>query len=237
MPRRYDSKDAKRRILAVCVRLFLEKGYTATRMVDIIREADVSTSTFQNIFHTKDGVLYELMQDMFTGQFTAAERVALGGASPVMVYAAETAIQLAMVEINLNLREAYMEAYTNRETAEFINRQTANRLLMIFGRYLPGYSESDFYELEIGSAGLMRAYMGRSCDMYFTLERKIERFLFMSLAAYRVPQDEISAAIAYVKALDIRKVAQEVLENLFASLAMHYPLGTKNPTPTDNSTT
>ena len=28
MPRRYDSADAKRRILTACVRFFLEKGYT-----------------------------------------------------------------------------------------------------------------------------------------------------------------------------------------------------------------
>ena len=30
MARRYDSKEAKRRILTACVRLFLEKGYTNT---------------------------------------------------------------------------------------------------------------------------------------------------------------------------------------------------------------
>lgn len=235
MPRRYDSQDAKRRILAVCVRLFLEKGYTATRMVDIIREADVSTSTFQNIFHTKDGVLFELMQDMFSGQFSTAERLAIGGASPVVVYAVETAIQLTMTEMNPNIREVYMEAYTNRETVEFINRQTANRLHMIFGRYLPNYSVSDFYEMDIGSAGLMSAYMARSCDLYFTLEHKIERFLFMSLAAYRVPPDEINATIAYVKSLDIRKVAQEVLQNLFTSLAMHYPLESKTSSAPDET--
>ena len=33
MARRYDSKEAKRRILTACVRLFLEKGYTNTKAV------------------------------------------------------------------------------------------------------------------------------------------------------------------------------------------------------------
>jgi len=31
-------------------------------MLDIIKEADVSAGTFQNIFHTKDGVLLELVK-------------------------------------------------------------------------------------------------------------------------------------------------------------------------------
>ena len=60
MPRRYDSADAKRRILTACVRFFLEKGYTRTTVAEIVKEADVSISTFQNVFRTKDGVLVEL---------------------------------------------------------------------------------------------------------------------------------------------------------------------------------
>ena len=37
--RRYDSQDARRRVLAACARLFLDRGYTRTRMADILREA------------------------------------------------------------------------------------------------------------------------------------------------------------------------------------------------------
>ena len=57
MARRYNSEEAKKRILAACARLFLEKGYTNTRVAEVLKAADVSASTFQNIFRTKDGVL------------------------------------------------------------------------------------------------------------------------------------------------------------------------------------
>ena len=53
------SLEAKKRILSACVRLFLEKGYRGTTVAEIVREAHVSVSTFQNIFHAKDGVLIE----------------------------------------------------------------------------------------------------------------------------------------------------------------------------------
>ena len=56
------SLPAKKRILTVCVRLFLEKGYKRSTLAEIIEKADVSYSTFQNIFRAKDGVLTELVE-------------------------------------------------------------------------------------------------------------------------------------------------------------------------------
>ena len=56
------SLPAKKRILTVCVRLFLEKGYRRTTLAEIIEKAEVSYSTFQNIFRAKDGVLTELTE-------------------------------------------------------------------------------------------------------------------------------------------------------------------------------
>lgn len=76
MARRYDSKEAKRRILTACVRLFLEKGYTNTKVAEILKEADVSAGSFQNIFRTKDGVLTELIGMMFSRQFGAVRPLA-----------------------------------------------------------------------------------------------------------------------------------------------------------------
>lgn len=61
--------ETKKRILSVCVRLFLEQGYKNTTVRQIVNEADTSISAFQNIFHSKDGVLLDLVGSMFGGQF------------------------------------------------------------------------------------------------------------------------------------------------------------------------
>lgn len=42
---------------------------------------------------------------------------------------------------------------------DYIQRATAKELYRIFGPYQPELMEQDFYELEFGSAGLMRGYM------------------------------------------------------------------------------
>lgn len=216
------SLAAKKRILTACVRLFLEKGYKGTTIAEILREADVSASTFQNIFHAKDGILVELVEFMFSNQFRMARQMAGETLPPVYVYAAETAIQMTLTELNENLREIYLEAYTQPETVEYIHQNTSTELYRIFSPYLPGYTESDFYELEIGSAGIMRGYMARKCDKYFTLERKLRRFLVMSLSAYKVPEEEQERVLAFVAGLDVRKRAEQVMHQLFAALAMRF---------------
>ena len=129
------SLPAKRRILTVCVKLFLEQGYKKTTVAQIVQGAEVSNSSFQNIFRAKDGVLTELVTFMFSGQFGAARSVVGGKLPPVFVYAAETAIQLTLTELNENLREIYIEAYTQQEASGYIFRETAKELYAIFGPY------------------------------------------------------------------------------------------------------
>ena len=215
MARRYDSKEAKRRILTACVRLFLEKGYTNTKVAEILKEADVSAGSFQNIFRTKDGVLTELIGMMFSRQFGAVRPLAANAPSPVYLYAVETALQLALSELSENLRDIYVEAYTFPATAE---------LQAAFSAYLPGCAECDFYEMELGTAGMMRGYMARRCDPYFTLERKIRRFLSMSLSALQVPAQEREQVIAFVAEIDMLAEARKVVDAVLASLSVQFDL-------------
>ena len=64
--------------------------------------------------------------------------------------------------------------------------------------------------------------MMRKCDVYFTLNKKIERFLSMSLKCYNVPNEEIQKIIQYVNTVDINKMANYVLERLFSNLEMTF---------------
>ena len=216
------SLPAKKRILTVCVKLFLEKGYKKTTLAEIIDKAGVSYSSFQNIFRAKDGVLTELVEFMFSNQFAMARGASGGRLPPVCVYAVETAIQLTLTELNENLREIYIEAYSQREAYEYILRETAKELYQIFGPYQPELTQRDFYEMDIGSSSVMRGYMAHPCDETLTLEKKIRLFLTMTLSVYRVPADERERALRFVEGLDIRAISEQVMQQLFKALAMHY---------------
>lgn len=216
------SLPAKKRILTVCVKLFLEQGYKKTTVAEIVQKANVSNSSFQNIFRAKDGVLTELVEFMFSNQFGAAKKVAGAQLPPVYIYAVETAIQMTLTELNENLRDIYIEAYSHEEASEYIFRETTKELYQIFRSYQPRLTEQDFYALEIGSAGIMRGYMAHPCDDVLTLEKKLVCFLSMSLRAYKVPEEEIQRVLAFLRTLDLRAVAQQVMHQLFNALAMRF---------------
>ncbi len=222
------SMPAKKRILQVCVKLFLEKGYKKTTMAEILEKAEVSNSSFQNIFRAKDGVLIELTEFMFSNQFATARNLTQN-LPPVCVYAAETAVQITMTELNENLREIYTEAYTQAETLDFISHQMAKELMSIFGSYLPGRTEEDFYQMEIVSGGMMRAVVAHPCDEAYTLEKKLKYFLSMSLRGFCVPEEEIRQALDYVLGIDMRALAEQVIQHLFNVLAMHYEFKFSEP--------
>ena len=219
---RRDSSETKRKILTVCVRLFLEQGYKNTTVSQIVDEAGVARGSYLNLFPTKDRILLELTETMFGGQFGVARSIADSKLPPVYAYAVETAIQLTLTELNENLREIYIEAYSLPETSEYIYLHTTAELKQIFGANFPDYSDSDFYEMEIGTAGLMRNYMARKCDIHFPLERKLSRFLTAAMRVYRVPEDELEQTVRFVERLDIRSIAERVMHTLFQTLAMHY---------------
>ena len=189
---------------------------------ELLKAADVSASSFQNIFRSKDGVLTEFVAIMFGGQFGVARSIADSKLPPVYAYAVETAIQLTLTELNENLREIYIEAYSLPDTSEYIYLHTTAELKQIFGENFPDDTESDFYEMEIGTAGLMRSYMARKCDIHFPLERKLSRFLTAAMRVYRVPEAEQAKVLAFIQSLDIKAIATEVMYKLFAMLEMKY---------------
>ena len=80
------------------------------------------------------------------------------------------------------------------------------------------------YEMELGTAGMMRGYMARRCDPYFTLERKIRRYLSMSLSALQVPAQEREQVIAFVAEIDMLAEARKVVDAVLASLSVQFDL-------------
>ena len=219
---RKDGAKTRKKILSVCVRLFLQQGYKETTVTQIVREAGITRGSYQNQFPTKDAVLMELVKTMFSSQFDMARSIAGDDLPPVYTYAVETSIQLALTELNENLRELYIESYTHPDTAEYIYLQTTSELKNIFAPYLPDHSESDFYDMEIGTSGLMRSYMAKRCDIHFPLQRKLECFLTAAMRVYRVPEEDQEKVLAFIAVLDIEAVTSEIVQKVFAMLEMKF---------------
>lgn len=200
----------QQKVLRAAVALFLEKGYTRTTTGEIAKAAGIGQSSFFHVFPSKEALLLELVKRMFSGQFALAGQHS-GEQDPVLLYAVETALQLHIAELTEPLRELYVTGYSLPSTSAYIYRSTAERLQGIFGEYLPHAQAKDFYEMEIASAGMMRSFMAVPCDVYFTVERKIARFLECALKLYNVPVERRREVTAAVLQLDLHAMAAGII--------------------------
>ena len=201
----------QQKVLRSAVALFLEKGYTRTTTGEIATAAGIGQSSFFHVFPSKEALLLELVKRMFGGQFDLAGQHS-GTDDPVFLYAVETALQLHIAELTEPLRELYVMAYSLPTTADFLYHSTAKRLQAIFAAYLPDAEPKDFYEMEIASAGIMRGFMSIPCDLYFTPDAKITRFLDCTLRIYNVPAEKRAAATAAVLQMDLHTMAADIIQ-------------------------
>ena len=212
--KRYQRMEQTRaQVLRYAVALFLEQGYQETTLDQIAERIDRTKGAVLRAYPDKESILYALVTHMFRVQFSTARSLLGEKADPLLVYCVETAMQLHICELGEPLRDLYTSAYTLPTTSDFIYRSTAQELRLIFGKYLPDAAESDFYELDLVSGGVMRGLMARKCDMYFTIEKKITLFLQCALKIYDVPAQEREAVIPQVLAMDLAAMARSTVEN------------------------
>ena len=103
-------------------------------------------------------------------------------------------------------------AYSLPSIAAYLYKSTTKRLHVIFGPYLPEAQPKDFYEMEIASASIMRGFMSVPCDVYFTMEAKVSRFLDCSLKLYDVPKEKRAAITAAVLQMDLHTMALGIIQ-------------------------
>ena len=208
----------RKKLLRAAVKLFLEKGYEGATAKEIADLSGVSTGAPFLPFGGKEGVLLALVKLMFNRQFDTADETAAPFRDPLLVYGVETSIQMNIVELSEPLRELYVTAYTLPSTSKFIYGQMDKRLERTFASYLPQLERKDFYELEIASAGITRSFMVEPCDRYFTMERKLQRYLSCCFKIFEVPPEQYHHIIDQVLAMDLKTISARVIEDTIRNI-------------------
>ena len=206
------TEETRAQVLREAVMLFLEQGYRETTLEQIAACTGRTKSAVLRAYPDKEAILYALVTHMYGAQFSGARSMLGENADPLMVYGVETALQLHVCELSESLWDLYIAAYTLPSTMEYIYRSTAQELQRIFSKYLPDAAQSDFYELDLVSAGVMRGLMARKCDMYFTIDKKVALFLRCAMKVYDVPVEEREAVISRVLAMDLAAMARSTVE-------------------------
>lgn len=205
----------RNKMLLAAIQLFLDQGYEKTTTAQIARAAGMLPTSFFAAFENKEALLLTLTQIMFENQFAKARTFAKD-MEPLMVYCLETSLQIYITELSEPLREIYVMAYTLPSTTEYILKSTTVQIKAIFSPFMPDAEDKDFYEMDIASGSIMRGFMARKCDMYFTVQKKISRFLECCLKLYDVPKEKRASLIEAVLAFDLHSVAKRLIDEIIA---------------------
>lgn len=202
----------QQKMLRSAVMLFMEKGYEGATTAEIARNAGMTPSSFFRAYSSKEALLLELVKWIFVSQYDLAQQISKSE-DFMLVCAVEGALELYTAEMNEQLREMYVTAYSLPSTSMYIYRVMSERLYQVFRSFQPEAKAKDFYEMEIASASMIRGYMAVPCDMYFTIEDKITRFLDCALKLYNVGKEERRRIIDMTLSMNLQKVAEDIVHS------------------------
>ena len=203
-------------ILHSATKLFLEKGYSNTRVRDISNDSGVTYNEIFRMYEDKDTLLSHLINLVIAHQFEFSENYLKNITDDKLyLYVFESTLQLYIAESMEHIREMYAVSYSLPNTSHKIYEYITEKIENVFKDYLPHYETKDFYELEIACAGNMRGFIINPCNMYFTMDRKVRRFIKTTLKIYEVPKDKIEETIKFVESFDMKKLAKKVIDTLY----------------------
>ncbi|MBE5732024.1 MAG: TetR/AcrR family transcriptional regulator [Clostridiales bacterium] len=206
---------AKAKLLQSAIKLFLEKGYLSTKITDITGLAKVDSNAVARVFGDKETLVSELVSHVLSTQFEMASELVNGKSEdPLFLYITETVLQLYMSESSEHMREMYNMSYTFESSKTIIYETITGKLEKILKDYLPAYDSKDFYELEIASGGIMRSFITVPCDRYFTMKRKVDKYLEYILLLFRVPSDKAEQIKEFVLQFDYESLVDQVVQRI-----------------------
>lgn len=211
---RRNGQITRSKMMRAAVTLFLESGYQKTTIAQISNLAEMTTSAFFRAFPDKETILFSLTSYVFDYQFEQVELLLGEEGDPLLLYGVEIALQLYITEQSEALRDVYVMAHSLSTTSELIYKKMTNWLMHIFAKTMPAATGVDFYELEIASGSILRGYMAKPCDLYFTMERKLRRCLSITFKLYDVPLEIRESIISQVLAMDLYQFAENLIKEV-----------------------
>lgn len=216
-----ETAELHRKILTAATALFIQKGFERTTFVDIAKLSDVPKSKILYEFASKEEILSLLVTKFLDGVTKASDTVSKKLTDDkIQIFMANEVLQIYMAEMSDDMRNLYLAGYSMPKTSEEVLKRRTEILYREFGNMLPYLELKDFYELEIASMGIMRAYMSVPCSMYFTLEAKTDRLISTILKIYNIDNKRIEETKEFMKKIDFEAVAKKTVEDVFEELGI-----------------
>ena len=212
--------DRKKHVLLTAKELFIDKGFQATSIQDILEAAQISKGTFYNYFSSKNECLMAILRDAYYTSYLSRNELAIGKdlADPILL-SEQIEIRLTMNrEQNLlSLFETIVHS-PDDELRQFVKQMhfreltwIAKRLVDVYGKEVKPYS----YDC----ASLIFGFIQHSLNIWKSSSK--EHIDTMKLVEFVMQRMEV--VIPDIIKRDAHFLSQDLLEDMLTG-AEFYPM-------------
>ncbi|MGG0670974.1 TetR/AcrR family transcriptional regulator [Lederbergia citrisecunda] len=135
--------DRKRQVMLIAKKLFIEKGFTATSVQDILEEAKISKGTFYNYFTSKNECLMAILEDAHNESVIRRRELLVGRDKKDKDILAGQILVRMQVNRELNLLPIYEAVFysNDEELRNFVKAYHISELKWIARRLVDVYGE------------------------------------------------------------------------------------------------
>ena len=216
-----ETAEIHKKVLTAATALFIQKGFEKTTIMDISKLSEIPKSKLLYEMKSKEDILVHLVAKFLDGVTEASDSVSTKLTDDkLLIFMANEVLQIYMAEMSEDMRNLYLAAYSMPKTSEAVLRRRSEMLFEKFGYMFPSFALKDYYELEIATMGIMRAYMSVPCDIYFTIEAKVDRLISTMLKIYDVDKQTIDEVKEFIKKIDFESVSKNTVDAVFEEFSI-----------------
>ena len=216
-----ETAEIHKKVLTAATALFIQKGFEKTTIMEISKLSEVPKSKILYEMNSKEEILVHLVAEFLDGVTEASDAVSTKLTDDkLLIFMANEVLQIYMAEMSEDMRNLYLAAYSMPKTSEAVLRRRSEMLFDKFGYMFPTFALKDYYELEIATMGIMRAYMSVPCDIYFTIEAKVDRLISTLLKIYDVDKQTIDEVKEFIKKIDFESVSINTVDAVFEEFSI-----------------
>lgn len=153
--------DRKRQVMLIAKKLFIDKGFTATSIQDILEEAKISKGTFYNYFTSKNECLMAILEDAHNESVIRRRELLAGRNKDDKGILAEQILVRMQVNRELNLLPIYEAVFysNDEELRDFVKTYHVNELKWFTSRLIDVYgkeAEPHAFDCSVMTLGMIQ---------------------------------------------------------------------------------
>lgn len=154
--RREKSQQIRNNILDVSRKLFIQQGYSATTIRQILTETGITTGTLYHFFRDKEDILVALASSHLDDASNLVKSLLPDDQDPVLFYAVEILLMLMAVEKNETIAELYLNIYRLWRVCDMICHNHGEKNRQLFEKFSKGKDDEWWYARSLAITGIIQ---------------------------------------------------------------------------------